>query len=52
MLRAIDVNQMRPVIDRVFKFDDAKLAYQHLQQQKHIGKVVIHNPSIRIYSMF
>lgn len=44
MLRAIDVNQMRPVIDKVFKFDDAKLAYQHLQEQKHFGKVVIHNP--------
>jgi NADPH:quinone reductase-like Zn-dependent oxidoreductase len=44
MIRAIDVNQMRPVIDKVFKFEDAKLAYQHLQQQKHFGKVVIHNP--------
>lgn len=44
MLRAIDVNQMRPVIDKVFKFEDAKLAYQHLQAQKHFGKVVIHNP--------
>lgn len=44
MLRAIDVNQMRPVIDKVFKFDDAKLAYQHLQEQKHFGKVVISNP--------
>ncbi|MCM0035179.1 MAG: NAD(P)-dependent alcohol dehydrogenase [Burkholderiaceae bacterium] len=44
MLRAIDVNQMRPVIDKVFKFEDAKLAYQHLQEQKHFGKVVISNP--------
>lgn len=44
MLRAIDVNQMRPAIDKVFKFDDAKLAYQHLQEQKHFGKVVISNP--------
>lgn len=44
MLWAIDVNQMHPVIDKVFKFDDAKLAYQHLQEQKHFGKVVISNP--------
>jgi NADPH:quinone reductase-like Zn-dependent oxidoreductase len=44
MLRAIDVNQLRPVIDQVFRFDDAKLAYQHLQEQKHFGKVVINNP--------
>ncbi len=43
MLRAIDVNQMRPVIDKVFSFEDAKLAYQHLQEQKHFGKVVISN---------
>jgi len=43
MLRAIDVNQMRPVIDKVFNFDDAKLAYQHLIAQKHFGKVVISN---------
>lgn len=41
MLRAIDVNQLRPVIDKVFSFKDAKLAYQHLQEQKHFGKVVI-----------
>jgi hypothetical protein len=28
----------------VFSFEDAKLAYQHLQEQKHFGKVVISNP--------
>lgn len=41
MNRAIEVNALRPVIDRVFSFADAKLAYQHLQEQKHFGKVVI-----------
>lgn len=41
MLRAIEVNQLRPVIDKVFNFEDAKLAYLHLQEQKHFGKVVI-----------
>jgi NADPH:quinone reductase-like Zn-dependent oxidoreductase len=35
---------MRPVIDKVFAFEDAKLAYQHLQEQKHFGKVVISHP--------
>ena len=44
MLRAIEVNELRPVIDKVFAFDEAKLAYQHLQEQKHFGKVVINNP--------
>jgi len=45
MNRAIEVNQMRPVIDQVFGFDEAKRAYQHLQEQKHFGKVVISNPA-------
>jgi NADPH:quinone reductase-like Zn-dependent oxidoreductase len=43
MLRAIEINQMRPVIDKAFAFEDAKLAYLHLQEQKHFGKVVINN---------
>lgn len=45
MNRAIEVNQMRPVIDQVFSFEEAKLAYQHLIAQKHLGKVVISNPA-------
>ncbi|KAJ7673668.1 NAD(P)-binding protein, partial [Mycena polygramma] len=31
----------RPVIDKVFSFDQAKEAYAHLQSQAHVGKVVI-----------
>ena len=41
MNRAIELHQIRPVIDRVFAFDDAKAAYAHLQSQTHVGKVVI-----------
>lgn len=44
MLRAIEINEMRPFIDQVFAFEDAKFAYQHLEDQKHFGKVVISNP--------
>lgn len=31
----------RPVIDKVFPFDQAVQAYAHLESQKHVGKVVI-----------
>ncbi|KAJ7197786.1 alcohol dehydrogenase superfamily protein [Mycena pura] len=31
----------RPVIDRVFPFEDARGAFAHLQSQAHVGKVVI-----------
>lgn len=41
MNRAIEVNEMHPVIDKIFTFDQAKEAYTHLEKQKHMGKVVI-----------
>jgi NADPH:quinone reductase-like Zn-dependent oxidoreductase len=41
MNRAIAANGIKPVIDKVFPFADAKAAYQHLQSAKHVGKVVI-----------
>jgi NADPH:quinone reductase-like Zn-dependent oxidoreductase len=41
MNRAIGVAGLRPVIDKVFSFDDAPEAYRHLQSARHFGKVVI-----------
>ncbi len=41
MNRVIELHQLRPVIDRVFPFAEAKAAYRHLQGQTHVGKVVI-----------
>lgn len=41
MNRAIEVNDIHPVIDRVFAFGEAAQAYRHLQSQAHFGKVVI-----------
>jgi NADPH:quinone reductase-like Zn-dependent oxidoreductase len=41
MNRAIALHQLKPVIDRVFSFADAKAAYQHLQSGQHFGKVVV-----------
>jgi NADPH:quinone reductase-like Zn-dependent oxidoreductase len=41
MNRAIAVNGMKPVVDRVFPFDQAREALRHLQDARHVGKVVI-----------
>lgn len=39
--RAVESSGLRPVIDKVFSFDDAKAAYAHLEKGDHMGKVVI-----------
>jgi len=41
MNRAISVSQLKPVIDKVFAFDDAPAAYRHLQSARHFGKIII-----------
>src|SRR5579859_6764027 len=41
MNRAIAVNRLKPVIDRVFPFEEAKAAYQYYQEASPFGKVVI-----------
>ncbi len=41
MNRAIDVNGIRPVIDRSFPMDETVDAYRHLQAGAHFGKVAI-----------
>jgi NADPH:quinone reductase-like Zn-dependent oxidoreductase len=39
--RAVESSGLRPVIDRVFGFEDAPAAYAHLEKGDHMGKVVI-----------
>jgi NADPH:quinone reductase-like Zn-dependent oxidoreductase len=41
MNQAITINQMNPVIDRVFAFEDAADAFDYQLSAKHLGKVVI-----------
>ncbi|MBX7110925.1 MAG: NAD(P)-dependent alcohol dehydrogenase [Dehalococcoidia bacterium] len=41
MLRAMEVSEIHPVIDRVFDFDQAPEAYRYLESQAHVGKIVI-----------
>jgi len=41
MNRAMAVNQVHPVIDKVFPFNRAREAYRHLESGTHFGKVCI-----------
>jgi NADPH:quinone reductase-like Zn-dependent oxidoreductase len=41
MNRAIAVNRLRPIIDRVFQFDDALSAFRYYETGKAFGKIVI-----------
>jgi NADPH:quinone reductase-like Zn-dependent oxidoreductase len=41
MNRAITVNRLRPVIDRLFPFEEAKAAYRYYQEAQPFGKVII-----------
>jgi alcohol dehydrogenase len=39
--RAVAATGLRPIIDRVFGFDEAREAFAHLESGAHLGKVVI-----------
>lgn len=44
MNRALEAGGIKPAIDRVFPFAEAKEAYRHLKSQNHFGKIVIKHP--------
>ncbi|EPQ55973.1 NAD P-binding protein [Gloeophyllum trabeum ATCC 11539] len=41
MNRLIVANKLKPIVDKVFSFEEAQEAYAYLESQKHVGKVVI-----------
>jgi NADPH:quinone reductase-like Zn-dependent oxidoreductase len=41
MNRAIALHEMRPVIDRVFAFAEARQAFEHMKSGSHFGKICI-----------
>ena len=41
MCRAIAQHRMKPVVDRVFPFEDARAAFDHLADASHFGKVCV-----------
>jgi len=44
LLAFMQQHELRPVIDRVFDFEDAPAAYAYLASGEHLGKVVIRMP--------
>jgi NADPH:quinone reductase-like Zn-dependent oxidoreductase len=41
MNAAIAASKIKPVIDRVFGFDDVHAAYRHMEAGAHFGKIVV-----------
>ncbi len=41
MLRAVSVNKLRPVVDKVFEFEEARDAFRYMESGSHFGKIVI-----------
>ncbi|MBZ4401461.1 NAD(P)-dependent alcohol dehydrogenase [Myxococcus faecalis] len=41
---ALEHNRIKPVIDRVFPFEEARAAWEHLASAQHLGKVVVSLP--------
>ncbi|TQF14144.1 NAD(P)-dependent alcohol dehydrogenase [Myxococcus llanfairpwllgwyngyllgogerychwyrndrobwllllantysiliogogogochensis] len=41
LVRAFSQHSVRPVVDRVFAFDEAVAAFHHLKSGAHFGKVVV-----------
>jgi NADPH:quinone reductase-like Zn-dependent oxidoreductase len=41
MNRAIALHRMRPVVDRVFPWIEARAALQYMREGKHFGKIVL-----------
>jgi alcohol dehydrogenase len=39
--RAVAATGLKPIVDRVFAFDEAREAFSHLESGGHLGKVVI-----------
>ena len=41
MVKVFEANNLKPVIDSVFTWDEAEKAFAYLERQKHVSKVVI-----------
>jgi len=41
MNRAVEQHEIKPVVDRVFEFDEARAAFHHMKAAGHLGKIVV-----------
>tara|TARA_R110002050_G_scaffold1244_5_gene8833 strand:+ start:138711 stop:139718 length:1008 start_codon:yes stop_codon:yes gene_type:complete len=41
MIKAIEINQLKPVIDKVFSLDDMVAAFEYQESNRHFGKICL-----------
>jgi NADPH:quinone reductase-like Zn-dependent oxidoreductase len=41
MIRAIDANGMKPVVDKVFPLEDMVAAFRYQESNRHFGKICL-----------
>ncbi|KAH9833381.1 NAD-P-binding protein [Rhodofomes roseus] len=41
LVRLVNTTGLKPVVDKVFAFEDLRAAYEYLESQQHVGKVVV-----------
>jgi len=41
MNRALSLHRVRPIVDRTFRFEDARAALVHLEKGSHFGKIAL-----------
>jgi NADPH:quinone reductase-like Zn-dependent oxidoreductase len=41
MNQALSLHQVRPVVDRTFRFSEARAALEYMQASSHFGKIVL-----------
>ena len=41
MNRALSLHRVRPIVDRTFRFDEARAALEHMQKASHFGKLAL-----------
>jgi NADPH:quinone reductase-like Zn-dependent oxidoreductase len=41
MIKAIDANGMRPIVDKVFPLENIVEAFQYQETNKHFGKICL-----------
>ncbi|EJF55364.1 NAD(P)-binding protein [Dichomitus squalens LYAD-421 SS1] len=41
LIRLIEAVKLKPVVDKVFDFEHVREAYEYLESQQHVGKIVI-----------
>jgi NADPH:quinone reductase-like Zn-dependent oxidoreductase len=41
LVRAVDTAKLKPIVDRMFDFEEAPAAFSYLDAARHIGKIVI-----------